>query len=223
MFGSHKSSKYLASFLLQKTGFVVMTVDYRLAPEHKFPAAHLDCIGTTKWFHHNAHALGFDPDRMVIIGDSAGGNIASVVALEVKTMIKYTVLMYPLVPSLHRHSLTSHSYLSSFSDHRMWLWFYLQFYSSNKDLLHPLACPLNRPLPPTGDLAPTLILTAKLDPLREEGELYARRLLQAGHVVELVLVNSSKPQGLFGIMRGGRRGEKTLEFVARAIHKQFYN
>ena len=160
---------------------VVVSVDYRLAPEHPFPAAVEDCDAATRWAAGHAAALGADPARLAVAGDSAGGNLAAVVARHARVAggppIAFQLLVYPgtdLTGSMPSHEENGTGYLLDEGTMR----FFLGSYLGDGDPRDPDASPLF-----ADDLAglpPALVLTAEFDPLRDEGEAYADRLREAG-------------------------------------------
>ncbi|MDE2298951.1 MAG: alpha/beta hydrolase, partial [Burkholderiales bacterium] len=158
-------------------------VDYRMAPEQRFPAAVIDCIAATSWVREHADELQLDAARLAVGGDSAGGNLAAVVAITARDRgdlpIAYQLLIYPATDQ-HRshpsHAENGQGYLLTsdtmayFSDH------YLPDRAQYDDwraspLLHP----------DLSNLPPALVLTAGFDPLRDEGQAYAERLTAAGN------------------------------------------
>ena len=164
---------------------VVVSVDYRLAPEHPFPAAVDDCLAATRWIAGNAAQLGGDPQRLAVGGDSAGGNLAAVVAQRCRDeggpALSAQLLLYPVVdladdvegryPSRIDNA---EGYLLSQADME---WFgdaYLPDRSLAKD---PAASPLHGEL---SGLPPAVVVTAEFDPLRDEGDAYAVALRDAG-------------------------------------------
>ncbi len=163
---------------------IVISVDYRLAPEHKFPAAVDDAIAATKWIADNAQQLGIDASRLSIGGDSAGGNLAAVVAIAARDgngpAIAGQLLIYPATdfamthPS-HREPETSilltHSVIKWFKDH----------YLGDADIHDWRASPARATT--LQGLPPAYVLTAGADPLRDEGDEYAARLKEAGVAV----------------------------------------
>jgi acetyl esterase len=171
---------------------LVVSVDYRLAPEHRFPAAVHDCDAATAWVSAHASELGGDPSRLAVAGDSAGGNLAAVVARRARDAggppIAFQLLVYPgtdMTRSLPSHAENGTGYLLD-SDAMSW---FLDNYLADADPRHPDASPL------FGDdlsgLPPALVLTGEFDPLRDEGEAYADRLRQAG-----VPVTTSRYDGM---------------------------
>jgi acetyl esterase len=169
-------------------GCVVVSVDYRLAPEHKFPAAPDDCLAATRWVAANASALGGDGAKIMVAGDSAGGNLAAVTALRVRDeggprligqMLIYPVTDYyqPGTPSMSENAdgygLTRDGMI----------WFWDHYVRSPADGVHPHASPLRAST--LAGLPPALVVTAEYDPLRDEGEFYAEALNAVGVPVEM--------------------------------------
>lgn len=160
---------------------VVISVDYRLAPEHPFPAPLDDCIAATRWIHEHAHELGIDPNRLAIGGDSAGGNLAAVVANSRPVPLCFQMLIYPVTDARR----TSDSYRENANGYRLTAsgmkWFCDLYLSGNRGSQNdPLVSPLNADLSTLSAAPPALVITAEFDPLRDEGEAYALRLLEAG-------------------------------------------
>jgi acetyl esterase len=161
---------------------IVISVDYRLAPEHKFPAAVEDAITATAWIAGNARQLGIDPAKLSVGGDSAGGNLAAVVSLAARDgdgpAIAGQVLIYPATdfamthPSHHEPEtsiLLTHSVIKWFSDH---------YLNGAADAADWRASPARATT--LAGLPPAYVLTAGADPLRDEGDEYAHRLKDAG-------------------------------------------
>ncbi len=169
--------------LANLSGCAVVAVDYRMGPEHRFPAAVDDVLAATRWVHREAAALGIDPARLAAGGDSAGGNLAAVVALAARDAgdlpIAFQLLIYPATDMRRGHPshvsngqgyvLTADT-LRYFHDHYI------------TDTAHDLDWRAS-PLLATSfaDLPPALVLTAGYDPLRDEGLDYARALTEAGN------------------------------------------
>lgn len=167
--------------LANRTGSIVVSVDYRRAPEHRFPAAAEDAYAALEWAGQHAAELGGDPARVAVAGDSAGGNLATVAAsLAVERGgpgVVFQLLAYPVTD----HDFTTESYVDSSedclltTDHMRWFW--EQYVPDPGDRDNPLASPLRADL--TG-LPPAHVVTAERDPLRSEGERYAERLRESG-------------------------------------------
>jgi acetyl esterase len=164
-------------------GCVVASVGYRLAPEHRFPAAPEDCLAATRWAAENAAELGADPARMAVGGDSAGGALATVTALRVRDeggpRLAGQLLIYPMtdLEMTARPSLAENGegYGVTAKDIA---WFRSLYLSDSSEARHPHASPIHAP--DLSRLPPALVVTAEYDPLRDEGERYGARLREAG-------------------------------------------
>jgi acetyl esterase len=161
---------------------VVIAVDYRLAPEHKFPAAVDDAIAATKWIADNARQLGIDASRLSVGGDSAGGNLAAVVAISARDgngpAIAGQLLIYPAIEAARTHPSHSEPETSILLTHSVTRWFYDQYLNSAADVGDWRASPAR--IKSLAGLPPAYVLTAGADPLRDEGDEYAKRLKEAG-------------------------------------------
>lgn len=160
----------------------VLSVDYRLGPERRFPAAVDDCLAATYWARAHAHALGFDPARLAVGGDSAGSNLAAVVAIAARNAgdlaIAFQLLVYPVTDMrrMHRsHVENGQGYLLTAETIAYYHDHYIDDASHDLDWrASPLLCDDLSHLPPA------LVLTAGFDPLRDEGLAYADALEAAG-------------------------------------------
>ena len=159
----------------------VISVDYRLAPEHPFPTPLDDCVSAVKWIHAHARELGIDPDRLAVGGDSAGGNLAAVVANLRPVPLCFQMLIYPVTDARRG----SQSYRDNADGYRLTAngmkWFcdhYLNGSSSSET--DPLVSPLLTDMSVLSAAPPAIVITAEYDPLRDEGEAYAQLLLAAG-------------------------------------------
>ena len=163
----------------------VIAVDYRLAPEHKFPAAVEDAVTATQWIAANAAELGIDASRLVIGGDSAGGNLAAVVALSAREAggpaLAGQLLVYPATDFAMRHPSHSEPETSVLLTHSVIRWFRDHYLNGPGDGDDWRASPLRAQH--HAGLPPAYVLTAGADPLREEGAEYAERLKDAGVAV----------------------------------------
>jgi len=173
----------LCSFLARAVEAMVVSVDYRMAPEHRAPKAVHDCVDSVRWIGEQANSLGGNGSRLAVSGDSAGGNLAAVVSQVVRDeggpRIAFQALLYPATdltmsqPSIVEHAgapILTRAEMDVFLDH----------YLGPDGLLadDPLVSPLWAAS--HADLPPALVQTADLDPLRDEGRLYADRLAAAG-------------------------------------------
>jgi acetyl esterase len=164
---------------------IVISVDYRLAPEHKFPAAVDDAIAATKWIAGNAKPFSIDASRLMVGGDSAGGNLAAVVAIAARDgngpAIAGQVLIYPAVDFAMTHPSHGEPETSVLLTHSVIRWFRDHYLNGAADVHDWRASP-TRARTLTG-LPPAYVLTAGADPLRDEGDEYAARLHEAGVTV----------------------------------------
>ena len=177
----------LCRSLARQTEAVVVSVAYRLAPEHKFPAAPHDCHAATCWLVEHAAELGFDGSRLAVAGDSAGGNLALAVsqlaAQRKGPKIRYQCLFYPVTDAgcdSQSFEAFAESYLLSAKAMR---WFWQQYLQEDGQADDPLASPLRAES--LAGLPPTTLFTAGFDPLRDEGEALAECLREAGVAVRM--------------------------------------
>jgi acetyl esterase len=169
--------------LANGAGCAVVSVDYRLGPEHRFPAAVVDCLAATRWVHSHAGELQLDASRLAVGGDSAGGNLAAVVAISARDSgdlpIAFQLLIYPATDQ-HRqhpsHTENGQGYLLTKDTMDYFAGHYLADRTQYDDWR---ASPLLHADLTT--LPPALVLTAGYDPLRDEGAAYAERLTAAGN------------------------------------------
>jgi acetyl esterase len=161
---------------------IVISIDYRLAPEHKFPAAVDDAVAATKWVAGNASALGIDASRLMVGGDSAGGNLAAVVALAARDgdgpAIAGQVLIYPATDFSMKHPSHREPETSILLTHSVIRWFCDHYLNGPADIDNWRLSPARATT--LAGLPPAYVLTAGADPLRDEGDEYAARLKQAG-------------------------------------------
>ncbi|AHG03708.1 alpha/beta hydrolase [Halobacterium sp. DL1] len=172
--------------LAARADCVVVSVDYRLAPEHPFPAGLDDAYAALEWTVDNAAAFGGDPDSVAVAGTSAGGNLAAAVALRARAFdgpdLAHQALLYPMTDrNTSRKSYREHGDgpLLTRADVE---WFWAQYCRSPVDAANPYASVLRAP--DHGDLPPATVVTAGHDPLRDEGEAYASALDAGGTPVE---------------------------------------
>lgn len=175
----------LARRLASRTGAIVMSVEYRLAPEDPFPAPHDDCWAATRWLADHAAELGGDPSKLIVAGDSAGGNLAAGVALRARDEglpLALQILIYPCIDTdFERPSMIDNAtgYFLNTSD-MVWFW---DHYVPSEHRSNPYAVPMRAD--DVAGLAPALVQTAEYDPLRDEGEAWAARLQASGVPVEM--------------------------------------
>lgn len=161
---------------------IVVSVDYRLAPENKFPAAPDDCEAAYLWTLENAASFGGNPARVAVGGESAGGNLAAVVSLRAKAQGMPLPVLQVLVYPVTDHNFERPSYVANSDGYlltRMAMrWYWEQYVTSAEEMAHPDASPLRAT--DLAGLPPALVITAEFDPLCDEGEAYAELLRQAG-------------------------------------------
>jgi acetyl esterase len=161
---------------------VVISVDYRLAPEHKFPAAVEDAITATRWIADNSRQLDIDASRLTVGGDSAGGNLAAVVAISARDGngpdIAGQVLIYPAIDFALTHPSHREPETSLLLTHSVIRWFRDHYLTGAADISDWRASPARAGT--LIGLPPAYVLTAGADPLRDEGDEYAHRLKEAG-------------------------------------------
>ena len=184
---------------------LVVSVDYRLAPEHPFPAGVEDADAVTRWAAGAVAAMDGDPARMIVSGDSAGGNLAAVVARRLRDAggpsLIGQALIYPVTDMRPGDRWPSRTALADgfgLTGATM-NWFGEQYLTREEDAAHPDASPIV--VEDLGGLPPAFVLTAEFDPLRDEGDAYAERLQQAGVEVEHHVLNGT----IHGVMTNPAR------------------
>ena len=172
----------LARRLANATGAVVVSVEYRLAPEVRCPDSAEDCYAATVWTHAHAAELGADPDRLVVAGDSAGGNLAAVVALMARDRggppITSQVLVYPVIDAACDAPSYTENGEGYFLEATGMRWFWEHYLGPDGDGAHHHASPIRAE--DHAELPAAVVITAEFDPLRDEGEAYAQALAAAG-------------------------------------------
>ena len=169
--------------LANRAGCVVVSVDYRRAPEYKFPAAPQDCLAATRWAATNAAEINGDRSRIAVGGDSAGGNLAAVVAQMARDeggpAMVGQLLIYPVtdyyLPAKPSYIENGDGYLLTRDD---MIYFWGHYLNTPTEADNPYAAPLRAA--DLSNLAPAFVLTMEFDPLRDEGEHYAEQLKAAG-------------------------------------------
>ncbi len=208
--------------LANGAGCIVVSVDYRLAPEHKFPAAPEDCYAATRWVAENAARLNGDASRIAVGGDSAGGNLTAAVTLIARDQngppLIFQLLIYPVTDATG----SSPSMIENAEGYGLtredMIWFTNHYLNNEDEQKNPLASPLLAP--DLSDLPPALIISAEYDPLRDEGELYGQRLKEADVPVTITRYNGM----IYGfVSRPFDRGKEALNECSRALRDIFKN
>jgi len=207
------------SYLARASGGVVVSLAYRLAPEHPFPAAVDDALAGFRWLAEHADALGLDPARLAVGGDSAGGNLAAVIAQVAtreawKVRPAFQLLLYPATDMRREHA--SHrefadGYLLSAATISWFLGHYLR---GDADVLDPRASPLLAA--DLRGLPPAYLAIAGFDPLRDEGRAYAERMRAAGVAVQLDC-HTALAHGYISLVDGIEVASTALGAAARAL------
>ena len=164
-------------------GCVVVSVDYRLAPEHKYPAGLDDCVFATRWIAEHAAELEGDADRLAVAGDSAGGNLAAAAALCIRDLAGPRLIGQLLIyPVTDYHTPGTPSYDENADGYGLtrdtMVWFWDHYLTDPSEAANPYVSPLRAH--DLANLPPALVVTAEYDPLRDEGEYYAEKLRAAG-------------------------------------------
>ena len=193
VFGNLENTDAACRALTNMARCLVISVDYRLAPEHRYPAAVDDAYAAVRWVFENAASIDSDPQRVAVGGESAGGNLAAVVCLRARDqgdpLPIYQALIYPVT----NYAFDTPSYAENADNPALsrdtMRWFWQQYLPDEQAGQQPYASPLRAP--DLSGLPPAVIITAEYDPLRDEGEAYAQRLRDAG-----VPVVSSRYSGM---------------------------
>lgn len=221
--GDVETHDALCCSLANAAGCRVVSVDYRLAPEHKFPAAADDAYAATRWVFENVRTLcDGHVEPIAVGGDSAGGNLAAVVCLMARDRQAFRPALQVLIYPVTNHAFDTASYgenaegfLLSRADMQ---WFWGCYLARPDDGGDPYASPLRAAS--LSNLPPALVLTAQYDPLRDEGEAYAARLQEAGVAVKLV----QYPGMIHAFIRRTRQfaqARAAVAEIADAVRRQF--
>ncbi len=218
--GDIESHDNLCRAIANRSQAVVVSVDYRLAPEHRYPAAAEDCYAATRWVAEHGAEIGVDGARIAVAGDSAGGNLAAAVALMARDRsgpaLRHQVLIYPVTdanfdtPS-YRENATG--YLLSREGME---WFWAHYVPNEAQRKEAYASPLRAEKLTL--LPPATVITAEYDPLRDEGEAYAARLRDAG-VATVATRYDGQIHGfvsLFEIFDAGKKANEQIAATLRA-------
>jgi acetyl esterase len=219
--GSVEQYDLIARRLAHASGAIVVSVDYRLAPEHPYPAPLDDCWTAVRWTAAHASEIGGDASRIAVGGDSAGGNLAAVCALLARDAggpaLALQVLVYPVTDC----DFTTESYVANGEGYLLDLdqmqWFFDSYTKGHVDPADWHVSPLRAD--DLGGVAPALVLTAEYDPLRDEGKAYADRLRAAGVAVEYENYEGMI-HSFFGLPAYDTARD-AMEFVATGLRRAF--
>jgi len=203
------------------SGAVVFSIDYRMAPEHVFPAAHDDAVASFSWASKRASELGASEDKIFVMGDSAGGNLATAICRQAKAaghaMPRGQILIYPVTDATMAHESVE-TFANAPLLTRRHVEFYFKTYLSDfdaekfDDRISPLLAEDHSGLPPA------LVITAAVDPLHDEGVAYARALEDAGVEVEFIDIPNTI-HGFFNLPFFTKGCPEALEATAAFIQK----
>jgi acetyl esterase len=208
--------------IANRTPCVAISVDYRLAPEHRFPAAVDDAWAATRWAHEHATELGGDPTRLAVAGESAGGNLATVVALLARDAggppIRHQTMLYPVTDysfDTPSYGVNAEGYLLT-RDAMHWFWD--QYLGAEGDGTDWRASPLRAPS--LEGLPPAHVITAEFDPLCDEGEAYAARLRDSGVEVRCTRYEGQM-HSFMPMQELIEDGERAVDEVAEVLRAAF--
>jgi acetyl esterase len=213
MYGDLDSHDATCRFLAERAGVQVLAIDYRLGPEEPFPAAYDDALAAHRWVVDHADELGADPARIAVGGDSAGGNLAAVVAIEAARAglpLAFQLLIYPATDAV-RDTESAAMFAEGFYLTKAFMDLANASYIGATDPRDPRVSPAYADLP--AGLAPAYVATAGFDPLRDEGEAYARKLADAGVEVELRRF-PDQIHGFFNVVGVGRTSRAAIAEIA---------
>ncbi len=220
--GSPETHRSETHFLADAANCIVVVPDYRLAPEHPFPAAPEDCYAVLAWVGANIAGRGGDPSRIAVAGDSAGGNLSAVVAQMTRARGGPRLALQLLVYPATRMGQTTESYRlfndGYFLTGKAMAWFFAHYLTKAADWDNPLASPLLSP--DVSGLAPAFVMTAGFDPLRDEGAAYADRLKAAGVPVEYQCY-AAQIHGFVSMAGVIDQGREFLQQAAVALRRAF--
>jgi len=220
--GSVEEFDVIARQVANASGAIVVSVDYRLSPEHPYPAPFDDCWRALEWTAAHAAEIGGDPSRIAVGGDSAGGNLAAVCALRARDRggpaLALQMLVYPVCDC----RFDTESYVSNGEGYLLeaeqMRWFFDCYTGGAADPAQVTISPLRAP--DLRGVAPAVMLTAEYDPLRDEGEAYAGRLRDAGVAVEHRRYDGLI-HGFFGLSGAFDASRDAIAFVATALRRAF--
>jgi len=220
--GDLESHDQVCRALANAARCIVVAVDYRLAPEHKFPAAADDAIAATRWIADNAKTRGIDANRLAVGGDSAGGNLAAVVALDARDHggppLVFQLLIYPATDmGLDRPSHIRHADQLPLR-HTTMQWFVGHYLRDTKDQADWRASPLRAN--DFAKLPPALVVTAAFDPLCDEGEAYAKALWDAKVPVTLERF-AGQIHGFLNMGRIAADSDRLVRMAGTALQNAF--
>jgi acetyl esterase len=220
--GDLESADATARHLTVGANCVVVSVDYRLAPEAKFPGPAEDCYAATKWVAQNAASINADSGKIAVGGDSAGGNLAAAISLMARDRggppLALQLLVYPVTD----RDFSTESYVQNAEGYQLtrdsMVWYWEHYLKADADAANPYAAPLQAQ--DLRNLPPALVITAEYDPLRDEGEAYAHRLEAAG-VSTTCTRYDGMIHGFFGMAATIDKGKQAIAQASAALKEAF--
>ncbi|MFI1304713.1 alpha/beta hydrolase fold domain-containing protein [Streptomyces sioyaensis] len=216
--GSAAASDATARDLSRLAGYLVVSVDYRLAPEHPFPAAVEDVRAVATWVSSEIGVLGGDTTRMAVGGDSAGANLSAVLANELPGIFGLQALVYPATDLTHPFPSYEENGEGLLLTKDALAWFQGHYLGEDADPRDPRVSPLYADAATLAAAPPALVITAGYDPLRDEGEAYAQRLREAGVTVEQVRYEG-QIHGFFSMPAAIPTAREAIERVTSALRR----
>lgn len=220
--GNIDSHDNVCRALTNMANCVVVSVDYRLAPEHKFPAAVDDCYAATLWVSEHASEINVDPSRIAVGGDSAGGNLAAVISYLSREKgtpkLVHQVLFYPATDFAADNESRRENAKGYFLTIDAMIYFSNHYLGTKEDYKNPLASPFL--IEDLSGLPPATVITAEYDPLRDEGEAYAERLKEAGVPVTATRYDGMI-HGFVSMADQVDKGKEALEQAAESLRVAF--
>jgi acetyl esterase len=217
--GSMETHDNICRRMANEAKCIVISVEYRLAPEHKYPAALNDCFAATRWACEHYDEFGGDPERIIVTGDSAGGNLAAAVCLRARDegapRIAGQVLVYPIIDRNFETASYEENAAGYMLTRETMKWFWQHYLPEGDDGSHCYLSPLRAQS--LAGLPPALVVTCEFDPLRDEGRAYADRLTQEGvlttHIAEMGMIH-----GYLRRLDSFRRAQQTMRDIAAWIN-----
>ena len=220
--GDLESADPTARHLCKGAGAVVVSVDYRLAPETKFPGPAEDCYAATVWAADNAASLNADASRLAVGGDSAGGNLAAAISLMAADRggpaIVHQLLVYPVTEVNYETPSYSENAEGFLLARDAMIWYWDAYLASDADASNPYAAPMKADS--VAGQPSALVITAEFDPLRDEGEAYGRRLQEAG-VETTISRYDGMIHGFFGMVGVMDKSQQVMDEATAALRAAF--
>ncbi|MFC1819808.1 alpha/beta hydrolase [Thermodesulfobacteriota bacterium] len=220
-FGNIAFADNVCKSISEKASIIVLSADYRLAPEHPFPAGLTDACSVVTWATKNMEAINAMPGKIAVAGDSSGGNLAAAISHKFsddnKELIGLQVLIYPVLNLSNLNTNSYNCFAEGYGLTRRQMSHLIKVYIKNQsDLKNPYISPLLDEN--FNNLPPTLIISAEFDPLRDEGELYSKKLKESGIPVDYIRYNTMA-HGFITANRLVSEAEDAIDDIVRGIQR----